>query len=433
MINSGRIYYGWVILGTLAVTEITSWGILYYTFSVLLGPMSRDLGWSRVELTGAFSMALLISGLVGVPVGRLLDRHGTRLLMTVGSCAASLLVLAWAAASSLPMFYLTWAGIGVALSAVLYEPAFAAAATWFRRYRSRALTVLTFSGGFASVIYVPLAAYLVTKLGWREALVVLAVILALFTVLPHALLLRRRPSDMGLLVDGEPPLLAAGMLRAGGAQGTLERVSESAERSATVREAVRGPSFWGLAMSFALVNFAASAISFHLIPYMTDRGYAPEFAATVVGGVGLLALPGRLVFTPLGSHVSRTHVTALLFALQAAGLVMLVTIEGSGGIWLFAVLFGVGFGALTPARAALVVERYGPASYGSINGVFAFVVTTARALAPIVVGLGTALSGGYSTVFWLLAILSALAIISLYLSSRRAGRAAPFMGQSLNR
>src|SRR5690349_3088717 len=182
------IYYGWVILGTLAVTEVTSWGILYYTFPVFLVPMSEELGWSRVELTGAFSLALLVSGLVGVPVGQLLDRHGTRVLMTVGSVAASLLVLAWAATSNLLIFYLVWIGIGVTLAAVLYEPAFAAVATWFFRYRSRALTVLTFSGGFASVLYVPLTAYLVATLGWRSALLVLAVILALITILPHALL-----------------------------------------------------------------------------------------------------------------------------------------------------------------------------------------------------------------------------------------------------
>lgn len=413
--KTGRIYYGWVILGTLAVTEITSWGILYYTFPVFLGPMSRDLGWSRVELTGAFSLALLVSGLVGVPVGQLLDRRGTRALMTVGSAAASLLMLAWAAASNLYVFYLTWIGIGVTLAAVLYEPAFAAVATWFYRYRSRALTVLTFSGGFASVVYVPLAAYLVTTLGWRTALLFLAGMLAVITILPHGLLLRRRPSDLGLSVDGELP-----------AELSLDRPTVShhpvhlpQEESVTMREALHGISFWGLVTAFAFVNFAASAVSFHLIPYLTDRGYSPEFAATVLGGIGLLALPGRLIFTPLGSRVSRTYVTALLFALQGVGLIVLVTGTGSVGIWLFVVLFGAGFGALTPARAALVAERYGPLAYGSINGVVAFAVTASRALAPILVGLGATLSSGYSTVLWVLVALSTIAIVPLCVSGRR--------------
>ena len=89
-----KVYYGWVLVFTLALTETTSWGILYYAFTVFLTPMQAELGWSRADLTGAFSMALLLAGLAGIPVGHWLDRHGPRLLMTLGSCAASLLMLA---------------------------------------------------------------------------------------------------------------------------------------------------------------------------------------------------------------------------------------------------------------------------------------------------------------------------------------------------
>src|SRR5262245_19622994 len=149
----GRVYYGWVLVGTLAFTELTSWGVLYYAFSVFLVPMQEDLGWSRAALTGAFSLALLLSGVAGVPVGRWLDRHGPRGLMTVGSLAAAGLVLAWSAIKNLTAFYLIWAGIGVAMATVLYEPAFVVVAMWFARRRGRALTVLTFVAGFASVVY----------------------------------------------------------------------------------------------------------------------------------------------------------------------------------------------------------------------------------------------------------------------------------------
>src|ERR1700680_891015 len=89
-------YYGWVIVLTLSLTEMTSWGILYYAFTVFLNPMHAAFGWSRSSMAGAFSLALLVAAMVGVPVGRWLDRHGPRVLMTVGSAAATLLVLAWA-------------------------------------------------------------------------------------------------------------------------------------------------------------------------------------------------------------------------------------------------------------------------------------------------------------------------------------------------
>jgi MFS family permease len=92
-----RLYYGWIIVLALSITETISWGNLYYSFSVFLKPMQQELGWSRGALTGAFSLALLVSGIAGVWVGRVVDRHGTRLLMTLGSCAAVVLILAWAA------------------------------------------------------------------------------------------------------------------------------------------------------------------------------------------------------------------------------------------------------------------------------------------------------------------------------------------------
>src|SRR5439155_26619820 len=136
-------YYGWPLLVALAVAETTSWGVLYYAFTVFLKPMQAEFGWSKTETTGAFSLCLAISGLAGVPAGRWLDRHGPRLLMTAGSIAAALLVLAWAAVQNLAMLYLVWAGIGVTMAAVLYEPAFVVVATWFRQRRGRALTVLT--------------------------------------------------------------------------------------------------------------------------------------------------------------------------------------------------------------------------------------------------------------------------------------------------
>jgi MFS family permease len=178
------IYYGWVLVLTLAVTETTSFGVLYYAFTVFIDPMQEDLGWSRAALTGAFSLAQLVSGIAAIPVGRWLDRHGPRVLMTVGSCVAALLVLAWSRVVHLPAFYLIWAAVGIAGAAVLYEPAFVVVANWFVRRRSRALTVLTFIAGFASVIYIPLASWLVEAQGWRNALVTLALILALRTISP---------------------------------------------------------------------------------------------------------------------------------------------------------------------------------------------------------------------------------------------------------
>ncbi|HYW13283.1 MAG TPA: MFS transporter [Longimicrobium sp.] len=390
---SGRWFYGWTLVVALGVTETVSYGILQYAFPVFIAPMGAELGWSMAAVTGALSLATLVSAAAAVPAGRWVDRHGPRGLMTAGSILAALLLLAWSRVRTLEGFYLLSAGLGLAMAAVLYEPAFAVVASWFHRLRGRALTVLTFIAGFASVIFVPLATGLVDAHGWRQALVWLAAILAVTTIPPHALLLRRRPEDLGLHPDGAP-------------SASFDSLDGAGEPSVSARAAVRTRSFAWLAAAFSLSALAGTAVAVHLIPLLLERGHTPAFAGAVLGMVGLMALPGRLVFTPLGGRWPRAAVTAAIFALQGLGIAALMLGEGTAGVWAFVVLFGAGFGAITPARAALVAELYGRASFGAVNGTLALLLALARAAAPIGASLLYLAGGGYPLVLAVLAALS---------------------------
>lgn len=382
-----RFYYGWALVGALGVTATASYGVLSYAFAVFIAPMESELGWSKTAITGAFSVASLIAGLAAVPIGRRVDRYGARGVMTIGSLAAAILLVAWSQVHSLAAFYALWALLGVASAAVLYEPAFAIVAAWFRAHRGRAFTVLTFLAGFASVVFVPLATWLVATHGWREALVWLAAIYAAIAVPVHAVLIRRWPADVGMEPDGgtaagRPSSMAAGPL------------SKMAERSVSVRDAVRGAEFRWLAVTFGLSSLATTAVSVHLVPLLLERGFGLAFAGGAMGALGLMALPGRLIFTPLGDRWPRTAVTASIFALQAAGCIALLAADGAAAVWVFVVLFGAGFGAITPARAALVAELYGPAQYGGISGVLALALSVTRAAAPVGASVVHAIGGG---------------------------------------
>jgi MFS family permease len=392
------VYYGWVLVGTLGLTATVSYGVLSYAFAVFIDPMTRELGWSKATVTGAFSLASLVMGLAAIPVGRWVDRYGAQGVMTGGSLLATLGLVAWSQVRSVTAFYATWIVLGFAMAAVLYEPAFAVVATWFRAGRSRALTVLTFIGGFASVIFVPLATWLVAAHGWREALLWLAAIYAPFTVLPHALILRRRPSDLDLLPDGA-------LVRSEMERGSADPL----EPSVPPGEAIRSDSFRWLAIGFALSSFITTAVSVHLVPLLLERGYRPGFAGAAMGLLGLMALPGRLIFTPLGGRWPRAVVTASIFALEALACLILLWSHATIGVWMFVILFGAGFGAITPARAALVAERYGPAHYGRIAGVLAFAVSLARAGAPVgaswLYAWGGGRTQGYDAVIATLAVL----------------------------
>jgi MFS family permease len=397
-----RPFHGWLMVGALSVTETISYGILAYAFTVFISPMQAELGWSVASLTGAFSLGLLTAGIAAVPVGRWLDEHGARLPMSLGSLLAAALLLAWAAVGTIWSFYLVWAGLGVAMAAVLYEPAFVVLATWFRRDLGKALTVLTFLAGFASVIFIPLAGFLVDSLGWRDALRLLAVVqLATFPL--HALLLRRRPADLGLQVDG----LAAPAEASEGAGGGL-----------AAAEAFVRPDFRRLAVAFSLSTFVITAMGVHLVPLLVAGGSSLTAAAGIGGAIGLMALPGRIVLTPLGDVWPRRLVAAGIFALQALGLLTLFGWNGTGfALWAFVALYGAGFGAITPARAALLAEYYGGAHFGRISGRMALINALARAVAPVSTGLLVTASGGdYSLLLVFLALGAALAAVAVGLA-----------------
>jgi cyanate permease len=404
-LSASGIYYGWVLVVALGFTELVSYGILGYAFPVFLAPMEASLGWTRTQITGAFSLAALISGLAALPTGRLVDRHGARWVMTGGSVIAAVLLVAWSQVESLWLFYLVWSGLGVASAAVFYEPAFALVANWFARYRARALTILTFMGGFASVVFVPVAAGLVEVYGWRSALLWLAAILAVLTIPVHALVLRRHPEDHGLLPDGESRSMRG-----------PDASDASAVRDVPTSDVMRSRTFIWLTIAFGLSALATSGVVVHLVPLLLERGWSASFAAAAMGALGLMALPGRLIFTPLGGVWPRPLVTALIFGLQLVGAGALLLSSGNAGIWIFVILFGAGFGAITPARAALLADLYGRGSFGRISGAMALPIYLARAAAPVGFSLIHARSGGYDLVLMIL-ILACLASAVAVLSS----------------
>jgi MFS family permease len=423
------IYYGWWVVGALAITEPISWGILFYGFGVMLTPIQQELGWSQAQLTGAFSLMLLVSGLAAVPVGRWLDRYGARGLMTLGSCLATLAIIGWAQVQTVVEFYLVWTAIGIINAMLLYEPAFAVVATWFVRRRAQALTLLTFGGGLASVIFVPLATWLVQLYGWRVALWILAGVLAVTTIPLHALVLRRSPKAVNARPDGDPvpPPLAHPHPQAA---APAHHTTLDMEHGITLQVALRDSAFWWLSLAFALSTFAAVALAVHLLPYLTTQGYSSAFAALTASVLGGSQIPGRLLFGPLGSRLSLRLITALLFTLMLCGVVILLVAPTQGMMLIGAALFGMGSGASSPARAALVGEFYGITHYGAINGVMTLISTVARAGAPVAMGLLYTWTGAYTAVFSVLIVGVAVAVGSIL--AAREGANQPLTQESSN-
>jgi MFS family permease len=174
--------------------------------------------------------------------------------------------------------------------------------------------------------------------------------------------------------------------------------------------------FRWLTLAFALSAVVTTGVAVHLIPLLLERGHSAAFAGAAMGTLGLAALPGRLVFTPLGDVLPRRWVTASIFLLQMVAMVLLLASGSPVAVWLFVVLFGIGFGAITPARAALVGDAFGRTAYGAISGAMVLVLALARASAPVGASVLHRAAGGYGPVLQLLAVaclISALAILRL--------------------
>ncbi|HYF24716.1 MAG TPA: MFS transporter [Baekduia sp.] len=268
----------WRIAGALAVTEAVSWGIVHYAFAVFLLPMQQELGWPVSQITGAFALAVLVSAAAGVAVGRHLDRHGPRAVMTAGSSLGVVLVLAWSQVEGLAALYAVFAGLGLVMATVLYEPAFVVLAKAFpdTRRRRRAMTAVTLVGALASFVFLPVGQALIDAHGWRDALVVLAVVLGAITVPLHGLVLPAGPW-------ASPPAAAARAARSG--------------------EVLRSREFWTLSAAYVLGSAAAVAALIHAIPLLVQRGATPGFAAFAVGLAGLSQIPGRVLYGALAGRV----------------------------------------------------------------------------------------------------------------------------------
>lgn len=374
-------------LAALCATQITSWGVLYYAFPVLAGDITAATGWSTPAAAGALSVSQLIAALVGIPIGRGLDRHGPRGVMTAGSILSVPAVVAIATAQNLIWFYAGWVLAGAAMGAVLYPPAFAALTRWYGPDPVRALTILTLAGGLASTVFAPLTAALATRLDWRQTYLVLAVILAVVTIPAHWFGLRRpwppRPPVEAGRVDTDP------------------------------RRVARTRPFVVLALTLSLAALATFAAIINLVPLLEERGVSTQVAATALGLGGAGQVVGRVGYAAIVRRTSvLTRTAGILLALAATTAllgVLTTTVALVGG----AIAAGMARGVFTLVQATAVTDRWGRRYYGHLTGLLSAPVTITMALAPFAGAALASLLGSYATTFL---VLGALATVATALS-----------------
>ncbi|MDX8037088.1 MFS transporter [Lentzea sp. BCCO 10_0856] len=373
------------VLIVLCTTEIISWGVLYYAFPVLLPTIGSRTGWSFAAITAGFSASQIVAGLVGIPVGRLLDRRGPRAIMTTGSVVAVLALLALATADSLVWFTAAWLLAGVAMAGIFYAPAFAALTRWYGPRRVTALTALTLVAGLASTVFAPLTAVLNDHLDWRGTYLVLAGFLAVTTIPLHLWGLR------------------------------LPWPSVEHETVHTPSAVARSRPFLVLVVAMSLAAFSVYAVVINLVPLLTERGMTTSAAAIALGLGGVGQVLGRLGYARLAARTSVRTRTLLVLLISAVVTALLGVVPGPALLLIAgSVLAGVTRGIFTLVQATAITDRWGAVHYGQLNGLLTAPVMLTAAIAPWAGSALAAWLGGYPAVF---VVLGAIGVLAAALST----------------
>jgi MFS family permease len=380
-----------LIWGT-GLAQFIGWGTLFVPFSLVLQPMEAELGWSRGELNGALTLGLLIAGILGIPVGRWVDRHGGRLPLALGALLGAGALAGWAMVDRLWVFYLLWIAMGCAHATALWGPAMAVVVA-LARQPAKAIAGITFITGFSTTVFAPLMAALVGQLGWRGALLVMAA------------------------VQVVPAVIAWAQFR-GVAAPTLPAVSGGD----ALRRALRRPAFWGLALCFAAHMFIGAGLGTHLVPLLRELGLAEASVLLLVSLHGPTQVAARAVLYFAGNRAPMRLVGAFAVPLLPMALLWLA-LAPPVFVWLlpFVACWAVADGLMTIVRAAGTAEMLGREGYGAITGALALIGVLPRTAAPVVIALVWEASGGYGAVPWMLAGVAAFGAGAFLLAVRDRG------------
>lgn len=381
----------------LAASQTIVWAALYYSFPAFLPEWERDLGWSKTEISGAFTAALVLAAVMAPLAGRIIDRGWAWLVHPCGALAGAALLATLAGVREVWQFYLVWLGIGGAMAFCLYEAAFAILTTTVGPRAREAITAMTLVAGFAGTLSFPSAHLLAGAVGWRGAVLIFAlavVVVAIPLMLWGLRLLERHRAE-------PEPAAGAG----GGSAG--DRV-------------IHRPAFWLLGFAFGTIGLTHGMVLAHLLPILADRGVAEGTAVLAASMIGPMQVAGRVVLLTFERRISTFTAAAWCFLGMAGGGAALYFAGAAPWlVGLFAFLHGAGYGTASIVRPVLTAEVLGRRRFGAVAGLLAIPFMGGFALGPTAAALVWEI-GSYDLVL-LCAILSALAGLAAVMAA--AGRA----------
>ncbi len=383
-------FHGWVIVGVAFVASGISSGTGIWGPSVLLLPMTGELGWSRAEFFSAFLVRELLVGLAAPLVGPLYDtKHGPRVLALVGAVLLGLSMALIRNVTELWQFVALFGVLGgVAELGGGFFISQALVPKWFVQKRGRALGISTMGVGLGALVFPTAVSGLIDVAGWRDAWMWFGIAVGgIACVL--ALFLRTRPEDMGLQPDG-------GTARAGSASSGEPFVDE---RSLTRREALRTPAFWLLLAAFSLVGLGITGFQSNWHPFLVETGFTPGQAAAGIAVYGLMSGIVRPGWGLLGEQFPTRYLMSGVSIATAVLIAVFLNVRGMGVLLPVMFMAGVIMGGYLILRALLTANYFGRAYLGAVNSLFRPIVMGTGAAGPLLFGALYDLEGGYALAF----------------------------------
>jgi len=414
VINKGRGFYGWIALTGAMLVYFTTSGTFFYSYGVFLPAMCNEYGWSRALVGGGLSVALLAFGLPSPLIGASIARFGPRaniifgnLLVAVGLAGMSITTKVW----QIYLFYGIMVGLGSGFG--LYLTCTTLVNNWFIRKRSLGMGLVISAGGLGGFTFPPLATWLISNIGLQMAWLALAVIQLICTVLIGGLLLvRNRPEDMGQAPDG---IYNA---HANKIKDEIDHTSQVYQSPIDwkARQAVRKPTTWLIATLCAANFLAISTVTAHQVAYLMDIGFSSIVAAMALSLIPGTSILGRLGFGLLGVRFEVRHLAVFCFITQVTALIILLTAKTLLIIYIYAILFGISYGALVVALPSFIGAYYGRAHYAQILGlIFPFAII-AEAAGPIMAGAINDAMGTYIPAFVVITCFSTVGLLCAILA-----------------
>ena len=404
------VFYGWWLVGLSGFIRILATVPLFHAMGLWFVALESQFGWTRTQLSIAFAFTRVEGGVLGPVEGYLNDRVGTRQMVLIGMLILGGGFLLLGQVSRLWMFYLAY--IVMALGGGLggWLPLTALLNNWFVRNRTAAMGWSNSVTRLGGLFLIPAMAWSIDpdhdRLGWQLTATLLG-IFTLATAVPLTRLIRNRPEDYNLRPDGDRIGFRAA---AGSREGPTSSRQEAttADADFTPSQALRTSAFWFISFGHGFTSMVIVALMAHLAPMMTDAGFSLQTAAWVVTVYTFVSMVFQVIGGYVGDRVPK-NVALFVFTCVQGAAVMVITFSSTLPMaYLFAVLFGIGFGGRNPLTTAIRGDYFGRASYGMILGISQVPMNVLLLIAPLFAGLMRDIQGTYTTAFFVLGVLSFL-------------------------